>query len=287
MDAATDSASVVMLGMPDTGKSSFLASLFVALEGQRVKTDLRLASYSGDRTYVNRLAKRMRDLESLDHTQFGAEGELTLELEDDTARRFRMTIPDHSGETLERALTRRSLPERVAKALEECQGLILFLHPDAVSPSARVADAEKIIAALGGPESQPPEGSPKDWSNKHACTDVQMVDALQEVAARAGKIRLSVVVSAWDVAARAADTPDSWLAKELPLLTQFLSNNPDRFTSRIFGVSAQGGDYEVDREELAGKEVSARTIVIGDGCEPHDLSAVISWILRESPSDPE
>jgi hypothetical protein len=280
-------AKIVMLGMPETGKSTFMTSLFMVLEAQRVKTRLRLASYAGDRTYVNRLADRLRDMKSLEHTLFGAEDELTLELEDEGGRSFALTLPDYSGETLERALTRRGLLERVAHAIEESDGLILFLHPDTIDPGTSVADAEQILAALGArtPEAEKTRES-KDWSNQLARTDVQMVDALQELLAstRPG-LRISVVVSAWDVARVAANDPETWLEREMPLFTQFLANNPDRLTSRIFGVSAQGGSYVTDRDQLLDKEISARTIVVGEGCEPHDLSAVIAWLLDDEADD--
>lgn len=281
-------AKIVMLGMPETGKSTFMTSLFMVLEAQRVKTRLRLASYSGDRTYVNRLADRMRDMNSLEHTLFGAEEELTLELEDESGRSFALTMPDYSGETLERALTRRGLLERVAHAIEESDGLILFLHPDTIEPGTSVADAEQILAAIDAPAPEPEKTrEPKDWSNDVARTDVQMVDALQELlASTRPDLRISVVVSAWDIARVTANDPEIWLKREMPLLTQFLENNSDRLTSKIFGVSAQGGSYETDRDELLAKEISTRTIVVGEGCEPHDLSAVIVWLLDDEADDP-
>jgi hypothetical protein len=286
MDASARSAKVVMLGMPETGKSTYMTALFIALEAQRVKTRMKLASYAGDRTYVNRLAEQLRDLKSLDHTQFGTEGEMTLDLEDDSGRIFSLTIPDHSGETLDRALTRRAISDHVAEAIGECQGLVLFLHPDTINPGSTVADADKIIAALGATSTQPAREKPRDWSNNLARTDVQMVDALQEVSANATPaLRVSIVISAWDIARLSAPNPYRWLQQEMPLLTQYLANNADHLTSRVFGVSAQGGNYETDREELLAKEASSRTIVIGDCCEPHDLSAVIAWLLDDEPND--
>src|SRR5437879_4920802 len=71
--------------------------------------------------------------------------------------------------------------------------------------------------------------------------------------------RLVVVVSAWDVVLERRPSPEQWLERERPFLHQFLTNNPESFAYRVYGVSAQGGDVTGDqRSELVRQTPSER-----------------------------
>ncbi len=75
--------------------------------------------------------------------------------------------------------------------------------------------------------------------------DVRAVDLLQElVEERSTRLPLAVIVSAWDRTVGAA-TPTNWLAKQLPLLEQFLACNSGQLPHAVFGVSAQGADFDL------------------------------------------
>jgi hypothetical protein len=95
-------------------------------------------------------------------------------------------------------------------------------------------------------------------------------------------VQLAVIVSAWDLVGQSAGSPSNWLATRLPLLSQYLRANPDRFATRIFGVSAQGGDLTRDGERLLLEDVPARRIVVvEDTSETHDLTAPVRWAMGQ------
>ena len=84
---------------------------------------------------------------------------------------------------------------------------------------------------------------PVSWAPSRMPVDVRAVDLLQELLEeRSTRLPVVIVISAWD---RAHDTtPTDWLAKQLPLLEQFLACNSGQLPHAVFGVSAQGADFD-------------------------------------------
>jgi hypothetical protein len=76
---------------------------------------------------------------------------------------------------------------------------------------------------------------------------VQLVDLLQLIShapvGTAGR-KIVVMISAWDKVEGEKLAPDGFLKEKLPLLAQYLDAGRDGWTSRVYGVSAQGGEYD-------------------------------------------
>jgi len=49
----------------------------------------------------------------------------------------------------------------------------------------------------------------------------------------------------------------------------------------VYGLSAQGGDYEYDVGKLTGMKPSERILVAGDSVtNPHDLTELLTWLMH-------
>jgi hypothetical protein len=120
---------------------------------------------------------------------------------------------------------------------------------------------------------------------------VDLLQAFRSLKERATPSLVALVVSAWDtVQATAvglkAPAPEEWVAERLPLLAQFLAVNTQAFSSRVYGVSAQGGDVR-DPAEVARLleflDPERRIVVVGPDSAPavgpHDLSAPVRWAI--------
>jgi hypothetical protein len=77
-----------------------------------------------------------------------------------------------------------------------------------------------------------------------------MLQMLRCDAVQAPARKLAVVLSAWDKIEEEGQgiMPEQSLADELPLLDQYLRHGLDRWDVRVYGLSAQGGDFERDEE---------------------------------------
>jgi len=133
------------------------------------------------------------------------------------------------------------------------------------------------------------------WVAKFAPTQVQVVDLLQMLRTPpldVGPRRLAIVLSAWDKVAPEGMTPSGLLHERMPLLRQYLSNSDHAYAWRVFGVSAQGGDYEPLPEakaEWSPEKVEAllqldkasdRIQIVADRAASHDLTEPIAWLME-------
>ncbi len=90
--------------------------------------------------------------------------------------------------------------------------------------------------------------------------------------------KVAVIISAWDVIQETI-TPKQWIEKRTPLLDQYLKANSDLIDYEVFGVSAQGGDIEKDKDSLLDKNEPYERIIAKDS-DNNDISICepIIWI---------
>jgi hypothetical protein len=139
-----------------------------------------------------------------------------------------------------------------------------------------------------------PAGQEIAWSPSLSPTQVQIVDLLQLLRLpplQIGFRRIAIVLSAWDKVADEGRTPEEFLAERLPLLDQYLRSGADNWVWRVYGVSAQGADYEKENEKLSDSqraklqelraldEPSMRIRVVSEGPESRDLTEPIAWLM--------
>jgi hypothetical protein len=116
-----------------------------------------------------------------------------------------------------------------------------------------------------------------------------MLQLLQRPPFDAGPRRLAVMLSAWDKANGEGLPPLSYLEAKLPLLAQYLRRNADKWRVNVYGVSAQGGEYDAigigtaghpEAETLRQLDLPSKRIrLVGAGSETHDLTEPLAWLM--------
>jgi hypothetical protein len=182
---------------------------------------------------------------------------------------------------------RREVSPDVATMLK-AEAVILMVHADKIQPPqwARETAAQTRDAGL-----KPGETQVVAWTPAHAIAQVQLVELLQLLRLPPldiGPRRLVLMLAAWDKARSTTLTPDQYLRDKLPLVWQYLEANLDRWTWRVVGISAQGGDYEgpggearAEAERLRQQDEPSRRIQCVSGAEPptHDLTEPLQWLM--------
>ena len=97
------------------------------------------------------------------------------------------------------------------------------------------------------------------------------------------------MLSAWDKAQGEGLMPDAYLDAKLPLLSQYLKCAADLWEVMVYGLSAQGGDYdpvEDDAPRVPAAESlrsldrpSTRIQLVGPGVQTHDLTEPLAWLM--------
>lgn len=282
--------SVVIIGLPESGKTTFLAALWHLITARDVKTALHFHTLrEGATAHLNEIAKRWRDAKVQDRTSVGGHRLVSMNLKDAGGQPVRVTFPDVPGETYRRMWEDRDCTPEIAEILQ-AGGVLLFIHADTIRPPKWVVDETTLSKQAGLPM---PDGQEVAWHPRLAPTQVQLVDLLQLLRVApldVGHRRLAIMLSAWDKASGEGLSPQAYLEKKLPLLAQYLRSSPDRWTSRVYGLSAQGGDYDPidpraalnpDAEKLRNLDhPSTRIRLVADGKESHDLTEPLAWLME-------
>lgn len=244
--------SVVMMGPPASGKTTYLAALWHQLESAEIATAFTANKLQNDREYLNQIRERWLEFEPVPRTPRSSDHSTILHLlHVSTKKSFDLSLPHVVGESfVEQWLTRRA-PEEFVKQLKNAFGVILFIH------SQQVLKGQLITSAVAD---NTVTHENVEWDPSLTPTQVQLVDSIQSVSSvfdRGYLLRIAIVISAWDeVADRIA--PGSWFERKLPLLDQYLKANSASIASRVYGISAIGGKLS-EKETLAlGSSPSSR-----------------------------
>lgn len=276
------SANLLFIGLPGSGKTTFLAALWHVLSDGSGATSLKLTKLSGDRAYLNQITKEWRECSQVPRTNLQAEQVVVLHLDGEGFGAFDLSIPDLAGEAFKQQLSDRRMSRRHDAFVQEATGVMLFLHPD-VQKGTQLTVARRLEAELPGThEESAGAGVDNTWSPELLPTQAKLVELLQFLVERTQrKLRVAVVVSAWDLVDKFG-APHEFVARELPLLQQFLEVNGELFEYSVFGVSAQGGDITVAAEKqtlLELEDALKRIKVRQEQKTSQDITKPIAWLL--------
>ena len=283
----SNSTNVQFIGLPKSGKTTYLAALWHVIEDQSSETKLRLNRLSGDRTYLNLIVEAWRACTPVPRTTMQADDRtVLLHLDGSAIGAFTLSIPDLSGEAFDHQLEHRKMSAHHADGLRLASGVILFVHPD-VQKGITISQQDRIAASIGGTTdaAEGAEGNgaiPVAWKVEMLPTQAKLVDLLQFVLELVDRrIRVAVVVSAWDLVEALGPTPHEYVSGRMPLLRQFLDANDDLLEYAVFGVSAQGGAFPDEKFKLLELDSLNRIKVRHGDHRDHDITKPLAWLLGD------
>lgn len=273
---------VLIVGLPASGKSTFLGALLHCVSNSQADSQLRLPKNVGEFKGLWELEQRWLACEEIERTVKAAESMNVISLRHKTSGRdYELVFPDLSGERFEAQWRERQCDGEYAELVRESVGVVLMVNPEKIVDTPRLEDLP-AVARLGNGVQTGDAPPPSDWDADDTSTQVKLVDLLQsllELKGGWGKEKLAVVVSLWDKVAPSGKAPEDVVRSRFPLLHQFLVASR-RFDTRFFGVSAQGGDYETDRERLLTLSPPIERIkIVTLQPKGHDLTLPIVWSL--------
>jgi hypothetical protein len=271
-----------IIGLPRSGKTTFLAALWHLIDAGEISTKLVLDELVGDHQYLNTIVEAWRRCEEVPRTSMGTEANVAIHFhEPATGQRALLSFPDLSGESFERQFATRTCHVGYVKGFEGGGGIMLFVTADRGQDGITLLD---LAPVLEGAEEADRGGQLSSWTPDVVPEQVRLVDLLQFLQRPPflrKRRRVAVVISAWDVVASPRPSPERWLSRELPFLHEFLVANPSSFEFRVYGVSAQGGDVRGEqRTKLLQETPSQRIQCEGPDTQPHDLTAPIVWLME-------
>lgn len=282
--------SIVVIGLPESGKTTFLAALWHLVTEQEVNTLLRFRTLAvGQADHLNLIAARWRDAKVQDRTAIGGNRIVSMNLQDARGIPVRVTFPDVPGEAFLRMWEERECEKEIQTILHG-GNILLFIHSDTIRAPHWVVDEVALSKKTG---IEPPDDQVVEWHPSDAPTQVQLVSLLQllrQPPLDTGPRRLAIMLSAWDKAIGEELAPESYLEAKLPLLHQYLQSGADGWEYRTYGLSAQGGDYDSavphaepkpEAQELRDHDSpSDRIWLVEAESKTNDLTRPLSWLVE-------
>lgn len=283
--------SILLAGLPNTGKSTFIAALYHIVQSGEIQGSLKLKSLFGlNGKHLQKLESQWINGVVLERTNIPDEIIAALLLEDSvTGDEVELHIPDMSGETYSQLWEKRSCPKEFISLVEEVSGVLLFIHPAKIKEPSRIQVARRLSKLIAADEIEDtvavPESltidkqAPPPWSAKESPTQTKLIEILQFLVEHMSfPVRLGLIISAWDLVMNEGQTPEDYLKSRLPMLDQFLSSNQEIFNSRVYGISALGGSLETDKNRLLTLEPAERAIIVTGTDKSHDISKPLKWL---------
>jgi hypothetical protein len=276
---------ILLVGLAETGKTSFLAALWHYLKSTKIKNK-KLTQYqsSPNDTYLQKIHHAWLSFEKPVRTALAEQKNKNIALflqHSDTGKKFILNVPDVAGETFRDQWEDRGWMNTYTEEVKEATGFIFFIH------SQKMQRLNLLQDSYGAqPEQLSPESSVK-WSPKDSATQLVIVELLQFHMEFFSRTTMPVVfvLSAWEKELNEVLNlePAEWLDTQMPMLSQFLKANHEKLLTNIYGISAQGGDFEDDDERAALQKLRepAERIRVQVGSEQSkDISAPIQWLLE-------
>jgi len=278
---------ILLVGLPKTGKTSFVAALWHVLKSEEIEDSLRLSVLGGDDTYLNQIRDEWLDYIEVVRTTQQNEAIPTMHLVDKTGTlKCALSVPDLSGETYLSHWTDREWSDKFTSAAREASGILVFLHPNQPLEAPEITTTWRMLGPLTEEEAaSEPTAEQPHWDPEKAAGIVQLVEVLQFLKHNLRTpLRVAVMVSAWDLVKKHNATPEDFIRTRTPLLEQFLRTNSDSFNFTVFGVSALGGDLEnkedTDRLQNETHCASERIEVVPAATgTKHDITRPLRWAL--------
>lgn len=280
----SDIFSIVVVGLPESGKTTYLAALYETVRARDAATpELKLRQEPVEREYLFEISQTWLRLEQATHSNVSGPQDVLLPLVAFDGVSLDLRVPDVAGEQFNAVWEGESLPEAIEGIGDGGDGILLFV-------SARDVVAPRLLPP-GGAVGSGAGGSAPAWPPAEAPTQTKIADLIEILESTAmldrplaAKRPIAVIVSAWDTVEPGLKlTPKKWLKFKLPLVWQVLQAGEPERAFEVFGVSAQGGDYADPDAKTRLSETSPEfraSIQVGDAVS-HDLSKPVAWLAGQ------
>ena len=272
-----------------------MAALGHVLSNNEVPEALQLHRLDADTRYLDSISDSWVQFEPVERTATGVKETISLELvESGQDRVTKLSLPDMGGEKFRQQLSDRQWDADYGVLAKDATGILLMVDCKEINDSKTINQVEATMVSLDSDDGESDDeedvsGDYIPWDVSKMPTAVQLVELLQfilDAQNRQELLRVSVVISAWDIVEKMNENfryaPSPWLERRLPLLAQFLRANGEDIEAKIFGISAQGGSYEEDLEKLQNVARSAARVRVYEGDETeatNDITRPIRWLM--------
>lgn len=274
---------LLVLGGPDSGKSTYRAQLYQRVE--HCEGELRLVKSVGDMTAlqgdVERLVQGLQPM----HTHLDIYHSTTLVLEDRNGRQFALEFADYGGEQVRRIGESGAVPVPWVERSQQSSCWLFFLRIDQLRQTKSFMTDP--LAAEPRVEANTDALYPDRSAELNAIETLQRLLFVRGASLRhrLGSPRLGIFLSCWDelLETERKQAPREVLQQRAPLFSQFITSNWLPVQLEVWGLSSTERrlpEVEPDADFARRGSDHVGYIVAEDGKTLNDLTIPISWLMQ-------
>jgi hypothetical protein len=173
----------LLIGLPSTGKTTFLAAFWHIVDSDQVPGSLSLKKLHGDRNHLNAIRDRWLRCEAIGRTVQSGESIVSMRLVNPANHETtEVLFPDMSGETFNLHWLEKRWSKEYDLLVSEASGVLLFIHPGHVIEPVQIREAEDLVQEIRENGDDSDEDSSEEtipWNADSAATQVKLVGLLQ------------------------------------------------------------------------------------------------------------
>lgn len=282
----SESKQCFIMGLPNAGKTTYLAALWYSLNNALEKNKVKL-NIMGDASYLSEISKKWVNVDKIDRTKLGYEkSNISIELIDENKNVFKLRFPDLSGETFQNQYAKREISNELVDYIRSSNGILVFINVSDIDSITLISEVSNNTNILNNTVMTNPEEKQIRNPMLDDPLQVQIIELLQflMIIKKDETFNLGIVLSAWDLVIDLGleQIPEEFLMGKMNMLWQFIQSNTNNFRTSIWGVSAQGGKLEKEEELLNVEEPMKRILVVNkSGDVSNDITLPIYEIVGE------
>lgn len=263
-----------IIGMPDSGKTSFIGALGYFLITNDINVSTFCLDKVNDMDYISQVAEQWAKCEKAIRTNKTAFYNISLNLfNKENGNKVNISMPDQSGEIFRHIINDRFIVKEKYKQLFECDEIWIFINPSRIKKDALIPDIPEEIR-------NETDKKIEMTSESHLNIQAEYVQILQYLCfIRKSITNLKVVISAWDMYPKYR-LPEQVLKDKVPLVWQYLYTNKEHFKCEYWGISAQGGDLNDKKvkEKLSDYDNQIERIIVINhlGEKSNDITSILA-----------
>jgi len=289
---------VLITGLPEAGKTTFIAAFWHYISSFPQDKSIRVDNTAdSEHEYLNAISEKWLQWAEFGRTiSVSGISQIKMKIVDThSQQKIVLNVPDIKGEVFRDNFNTRTWSRDFDSMATDLDGLILFLNPQENNLAPKLIVHEHQLRDVFEGQDQKAELASEiikteDWSPNFTCIQVKVVENLQLLKyykIPGKKIRVSIVISAWDSVIDKLPTemkiiPEQWVEDFTPLLYQYLKCNSETFDLKYFGVSAQGCGFENKSKikELSKLSPIERILVQESSTVDKDITKPILWAIQ-------